>query len=64
MYSLPRKPVAGRVKEMLKIDGIPAIESKARVNNANVYLEPLYPNSRISYENYQRQRTWYTKKIH
>ena len=34
------------------------------MKNANVYLEPLYPQSKVSYENYQRHRMWFAKKIH
>ena len=48
MYNIGyKKPV--NTKPQLDLSAIPSIEGKARVRNANVYLEPIYPQSKVSY---------------
>lgn len=64
MYSPGNKKQVANGKLRYELEGIPSIEGKERVRNANVYLEPIYPKSRVSYQNYQRHRVLYTKKIH
>lgn len=48
MYN-PDLKKAHNQRSPLDLDGIPSLEGKVRVKNANVYLEPIYPQSRVSY---------------
>lgn len=48
----------------MEIENLPTLEGKARALKANIYLQPIYPKSRVSYENYQKHKMIFSQKIH